>query len=92
VHDVQESLKHARRASELSYHKDPDVLDTLATAYAAAGHFDEAVAVAGRALQLAEARELPTAEQLRRRLEMFRRKQPYIAPATTATTSDPRNQ
>jgi len=50
-----EAVSLARRAAERSRNRDPKVLDTLATAYAAAGREDEALAAARRALALAEA-------------------------------------
>ncbi len=50
-----EAVALAGRATERSGHRDPKVLDTLATAYAAAGREEDALFTARRALALAEA-------------------------------------
>ncbi len=53
-------------------------LDTLAAAYAEAGRFDEAVAVAQTALEMALAtQQVETAEKIRSRLELYRSGRPY---------------
>ena len=44
-----EAVELARRAQQASGGKDPDVLDTLAAAYAEAGQFPNALATAGKA-------------------------------------------
>jgi len=55
VEDANKAIGLARRACELTGHKDPDSLDTLAAAYAAAGRFDDAVTTARQAVDFARA-------------------------------------
>jgi hypothetical protein len=51
---------------------------TLATAYAEAGRYDDAVGTAERGLELALANDdAATASELTRRLELFREQKPY---------------
>jgi tetratricopeptide (TPR) repeat protein len=71
-----EAIRLATRAAELTQRKDPEILDTLAAAYAASGRFAEAVAVAeaARALQPPPA----LAAQLEARLRLYRSNQPII--------------
>jgi arylsulfatase A-like enzyme/tetratricopeptide (TPR) repeat protein len=49
-----EALTLARRACELTEHKNPGMLDTLATALAANGQFDKAAETAGKAIKIAK--------------------------------------
>ncbi len=55
VRDPGEALRLAERAVSLSEGKQPNYLDTLAAAQAAAGRFGDAAATAARALDLARA-------------------------------------
>jgi tetratricopeptide (TPR) repeat protein len=60
---------------------DPDQLDTLAAAYAAAGRFEEAGLTASAAAQLARAAgRLELAAEIETRLRLYREKRPFIAP------------
>jgi spermidine synthase len=54
VEDAKEAIKLAERVCELTKHKDPDLLDTLAAAYAAGGRFDEAVITTQKAIEAAK--------------------------------------
>jgi tetratricopeptide (TPR) repeat protein len=54
VRNPQQAILLARRACELSNNMRPELLSTLADAYAAAGRFDEAVETIDKALQLTE--------------------------------------
>jgi Flp pilus assembly protein TadD len=90
VSKAQEALTYARRAAELTNHRDPGVLDTLATAYAAAGRFKEAVATGTEAAKLAEDRNLPAAGQIRDRLNLFAQNRRYVAPSPAQTLPEPR--
>jgi cytochrome c-type biogenesis protein CcmH/NrfG len=85
--DPERALALAQRALELSSKPaDSIVLDTLASAYAGVHRFDEAVAVAARALRLARASGDPDAgvlsERLRRlkQLRLAEKRQPKIEP------------
>ena len=76
--DPQEAVRLAERACQLTSHEDPSVLDTLAVAYAAANRFPEAVATAESAIELADSTgQKEMAEHIRKRLEFYRRNQPY---------------
>jgi len=73
-----EAIRLADRAAELTRYDDPVILDTLAASYAAAGQFEKAAAVAAEAVKLASAAQANTlAEEIRARLELYRRKEPY---------------
>jgi Flp pilus assembly protein TadD len=73
------SLRNGPRAVELALESQkqsgegqPDVLDTLAAAYAEAGRFPEATATAKRALELAEAQNnIVLVEHLRGRVKLY---------------------
>ena len=79
------AVEAAERARALTGGTDPVVLETLAAAYAVAGRFDEAVAVAERALALLSARGLDRrAPRVRAALDGYRRGVPYTsAPGET---------
>jgi len=57
----------------------PELLDTLAAAYAAAGRFDDAVRTADRALGLAK-RQSKLAAAIRERRALYRSGRPYVEP------------
>ena len=61
-----EAVLLAERAAELTEHKNPAVLETLAAAYAADGQFDRAVITIQEAISLA-----PNAERFKGQLEMY---------------------
>jgi Tfp pilus assembly protein PilF len=73
-----EAVKFAERACELSDYGNAGALDTLATAYAAAGNFPEAVKTAEKAIKLAEAAdEKDLAQEILGRLQLYRAGQAY---------------
>ena len=60
----------------------PSSLDTLAAAYAEAGRFEQAVATAEQALELArQQQESELAGKIASRLDLYRQQRPYHAPA-----------
>lgn len=74
-----EAVKLAERACELTGYGQPDLLDTLAVAYAADGRFDQAIKTAEIAIKLAEwlgQRQL--AEDLKEHLQLFQSGRVYI--------------
>jgi tetratricopeptide (TPR) repeat protein/mono/diheme cytochrome c family protein len=78
IRQPAEAGRLAARADDLTNHQDARVLDTLAAAYAAEGRFAQAVATEQRALELAEtAGNRDAADQLRSRLELYRRNRPF---------------
>ncbi len=75
--DGAQALILARRAAELTGN-DPQILDTLAAAYAEAGRFPEAIATAGEAISLARsAKQSALADSIQSRLDLYRAGQPY---------------
>ena len=64
------------------------MLDTQAAALAAAGRFDEAVAAANRALEIAR-RDPKLARDIRERRELYARGEAYVEAAPTAAESAP---
>ena len=76
--DPAESLRLAEQACALAGDAHAGVLDTLAAALATNGRFDEAAQAAERAQQTARAAGADAlAEQIGRRLETYRRGQPW---------------
>jgi serine/threonine-protein kinase len=71
--DGARAVELALRGCELTSWQDANILDTLASAYAECGRFDEAVASANKALELADA-ELQGA--IREHVQLFRKGQP----------------
>jgi tetratricopeptide (TPR) repeat protein len=73
-----EAVEHAQRANQLCGGARPEVLDTLAAAYAEAGRFPEALATARQALEWATRRNNPAlAETFRGRIALYEAKKPY---------------
>jgi serine/threonine-protein kinase len=72
-------VKLAVRACELTEYNQPEFLDTLAAAYAAAGRFSQAIQTAEKAINLAENTGMTDlAERIRKRLELYQAGQPYF--------------
>ena len=77
--DVQEAIRLAEKACELTHHRRAVPLDVLSVAYAAAGRFADAQAAAERALK----RALATGKQemvreLRRRIALYEKRSPGL--------------
>jgi tetratricopeptide (TPR) repeat protein/mono/diheme cytochrome c family protein len=73
-----EALRLAEQGARLTNPQTAVVLDVLAASQAAAGRFDEATATAEKALTLATAaRNEREAAQIRERLELYRRREPF---------------
>ncbi len=74
-----EAVTLGEEAARLTDRQNVRVLDALAAAYASAGQFDQAVTTQGVAVRLAEELGARTAAaELRRRLAMYQRREPYI--------------
>ncbi|HUA39786.1 MAG TPA: tetratricopeptide repeat protein [Candidatus Sulfopaludibacter sp.] len=72
------AVEMARRAVQLSAGTSPQILDTLAAAYAEAGRFPEAVETARQALDLSVAQKNGTlADVLQNQLKLFENHVPY---------------
>ena len=77
----REAIRLAQRAGQLTKHRHPLIMNTLAAAYAADGQFDRAVSSAETALALAtNARASQLADQIRKRLTLYRQRKSYLAP------------
>jgi len=73
-----EAVAVAERLCELSKYTSPVGLDTLATAYAEAGRFADAIATAEKAIGLlAPSADAEKAGNMKRRLELYKQKKPY---------------
>jgi tetratricopeptide (TPR) repeat protein len=76
--DGTEAVRLAQRACELTQSQAPAPLETLAAAYAEAGRFDDAVAIAEKARQLAVAAGQPElAERPLKMLKVFAERKPW---------------
>jgi tetratricopeptide (TPR) repeat protein len=72
----------AEQARTLAGIESPQLLDTLAAAYAEAGRFPEAIETARRALNLpATQNNLPLAEAIQARLKRYEANSPYHEPS-----------
>ena len=72
----EEAVRLADRAAELTGYEDSAILDTLAAAYAGAGQFEKAAAVAEEAIRLAT--DAALAEDIRARLSLYKSRKPYV--------------
>jgi tetratricopeptide (TPR) repeat protein len=80
-----EAIAHAQRANQLCGSRRPDVLNTLAAAYAEAGRFPEALATARKALDLATQQHgQPLADVLRSRIRLYEAGKPYRQPPSAS--------
>jgi tetratricopeptide (TPR) repeat protein len=79
--DPARAVTLAKRACELSGNKVPAHLDTLAAAYAAAGRFNDAVAAAEKAIELAGSASQPEiAKEIESHLRLYRDGKAYHQP------------
>jgi protein O-mannosyl-transferase len=82
IRDGQEAVQLARRACDLTRYQRPMLVGTLAAAYAEAGRFDEAVAAAQKARDLALAsQQQELADRNYKLLELYRTHQAYHEPS-----------
>ena len=79
VRNWPEAVELAKRACQLSQYKQPEPLDTLGLAYAAGGKFVQATETAAKALDMAlAASKQELAEQIRKHIEQYERKEPLL--------------
>lgn len=77
VQNPNQAIAFAKRAAELTGYKDAMILETLATACAAAGQFDRAVAVLHRAIDLASAgQDYEFTGRLKGKLQRYKKASP----------------
>lgn len=73
------AIDYARHACEITGYSQPNLLDTLAASYAAAGRFDQAVKTAQKAIDLAKIEgQNELAGEIQQRLELYKAGKPYI--------------
>jgi tetratricopeptide (TPR) repeat protein len=80
LRDPERAVGLAERSAEWTRGGNPRVLDTLSTAYAAAGRFPEAIGVARRAREQAlTQRDQPLAREIETHLNEYAAGRPFIA-------------
>jgi serine/threonine-protein kinase len=72
LRDGKAAIEHATRACELTDWNDPDLIDTLACAYAEAGQFDQAIHWQTKICQ-----EAPDNKDFAARLRLYQEGKPY---------------
>lgn len=79
--DPHRAVEFGERAAYLSGNIDPEVLDTLAAAYASDGRFVDAIAAAQRGIDLAERsnEKRVLADDMRTRLHLYEAHESYVA-------------
>jgi cytochrome c-type biogenesis protein CcmH/NrfG len=77
--DARRAVALAERAAILTNHADRQTMDVLAAAYASEQQFDRAVDTLQRAIDLSGA--TPTAGDLLRRLDLYKKHLPYHEPS-----------
>jgi Flp pilus assembly protein TadD len=77
LRDGARAVELAERACQATGHKVPELMDTLAAAYAEAGRFSQAVATAEKSLSLIQPDQESVAERIRQRLERYQAGKPY---------------
>jgi Flp pilus assembly protein TadD len=84
-----EAVELAQRAVELSDGKRPEILETLAAAYAEAGRFPEAVQTARKAVELAtQQNKQALAESIQAKIRLYEAGAPFHeSPSSPAKTS-----
>jgi len=81
IRNSSEALTLAKKACELTSYKRPDLIDTLAAAYAANGDFDQAVTMQEKTLRLARETQYEIlVKELQERLNLYKSGKPYIEP------------
>jgi Flp pilus assembly protein TadD len=79
VRNPEEAVRLAERAAASSKRRDAAVLDTLAAAYAALGRFDQAMATAREAMQVAESAGMEALRvQIGERLKLYEQRTAYV--------------
>ncbi len=85
----EEALRLANRAAELTAHRQPVTLDTLAAAYAANEDFDRAITMAQEAVSLASSRAPELAKEIQSRLDLYRQGKPFREASRTRAAPPP---
>jgi Flp pilus assembly protein TadD len=76
--DGATAVKMAEKANELTGYRQPEMLDTLAAAYAEAGRFPEAIQASQKALDLANSADMvDLAKDIKSRMRLYQAGRPY---------------
>ena len=79
VRNPQLALQWAEKANTMTGGKHPTVLDTLATANAAAGNFDKSIQLIKLGIRIATTQgDEATSAPMRKRLELFKAGKPFL--------------
>ncbi len=85
IRKPREALKLAKKAAEETDFSMPEVVDTLAAAYAANGQFGQAIERARQALKLAQENDRSKiAGAIKKRLNLYKKNQPFISGSGSA--------
>jgi len=86
IRDGKAAVQHALEAAQATQYEQPEVLETLAAAFAEAGEYPKAVEAAQRAAKLADAKSLrQLAVNLRIQLDLYRQQKPFRVKTTSPT-------
>jgi tetratricopeptide (TPR) repeat protein len=90
--DPQGAIALAEHVNKLTLGERPEYVDTLAAAYASAGDFKRAIALATRARELALRRnQADLADRIVRRLELYQSGKLFVTSALPIPTTNPEN-
>ena len=73
----QQAVRLAEWVNKATAFKSPPLLDTLAAAYAEAGHFDKAISTTQRAIELVRHNPTASTTELESRLKLYQAGRPY---------------
>jgi tetratricopeptide (TPR) repeat protein len=90
IRDGAQAIQYAHHACELTHYRAPVIVSTMAVAYAEAGRFDDAIATAQKACDLASALgEQDLLQQDQQLLALFRAHKPYREATGNSTPAKP---
>lgn len=77
--DAEQAIFYAEIACKNTSYNEPSILDTLAAAYAEAGRFNQAIAIAKKAIEIAETTgcDKKIIQAMQHRLELYKAGQPF---------------
>ncbi len=79
AHNPYRAIQLAAQACKITHYIDPGNFDTLAVAYAAAGNFDKAIEITGKALELCQStNQEAIKKEIENRLVLYKAGKPYI--------------
>jgi arylsulfatase A-like enzyme len=81
IRNPQQAVGYALKACQVTDNRNPEALDTLAVAYAAAGDFQKAITTAQKATEVANAQgEDSLAGRIQKRLDLYKQGKTYLDP------------